>query len=223
MPYPASLPPPAVLKACRERLGGIGMMLKRGIGSWHGRGQQTALQIRAFWRVNALLKRVAEILWLMSEGRLPRTYRPRPRKPIAPAAAEQPTPGPAPPPPLRLPRKPGWLIGRHSDINCAAVGLRDWLADPAVVAAVEQIPQLRAPLRALCRMLLIVPSPAHPSSGDFPPDPPRRSKPGRAEVGPRKPRRVAWWDDADGPRPPSRAALLRQLLPGYRLSVKACR
>ena len=205
MPLPATLPPPDTLRELSSRLAGIWEVMRRGFGPW-SRHEPGFVPQAACRKAGRLFARVQAILALLGQGRLPRTYPPRPKRaPPPPGTAETPETPPEkprkPPPPwanepwaqpVALPRRPGWLLratGRYVDpsqrdsVAGAAGILRWWLADPAVRAAMEEVPQLRRPLRSLCRMLLIAPWPAPPDQ-DFLPDPPRTRKPR-----PPKPRR----------------------------------
>ncbi len=182
---PTSLPSQPALLDLSRQFGLIWAMLTRGLGLWESRERSSPLPGLAYRRASRLVARLQALLALLAAGRLPRVHPPRPPRPpsAAPAAvAEAPPPEAAPPRPPRLPRRVGWLMARGIEIRWAAGPFRHWLQDPQVQALLAQVPQVRRPLAALCRMLAIPPWP-HPPDGPLPLPKPRVRKPR-----PKKPR-----------------------------------
>ncbi len=183
-----TLPIPDVLADASRRFGLIVDVLCRGLGLWSARERPSPPHAGlAYAQVRRCMARVQSLLALLAAGRLPRSYPPRP---VRAAANDPPAPEPTPARTyVRLPRRIGWLMAKDIEIRAASSQLAHWLGDPAVAAVLEQVPQARRPLAALCRMLAIPPWP-HSPHRPLPPPKPRVRKPR-----PRKPRRPTLAED----------------------------
>ena len=117
--------------------------------------------------IRAIERRVIGLLERIAAGTLRR--HPGRRKPAPRAAPRPPTARP-------LPTGHAWLIRLVQETAQAYPSLQFLLADPALPALLEQVPQLRRALRPLCTMLAVsLPKP--PPKPEAEPDPPPASRP----------------------------------------------
>ena len=190
---PAPLPKP---RSLTERFTSLVLALGRVVGATNRRAELgVPLLMLIGRRLVAIKDRFNDLARRINEGK----FRPRGSPATPRKTSEQPT-KPKPPPALGLPKLPhrfGWLPplapadATHSAAATYTRHLQNLLADPEMVALIQQAPQaMSRVLRPLCWMLGVKPDPAllpprQRTKRAKPPKPPRAKPPPEPEPKPR--------------------------------------